>query len=131
MTQDNVEVARRFVEAFNLGLDDLMACYTEDAVHVTSPEWPEAGTYRGQEAVRGFWASLYRAQEQHVEVDELVVLDEHRVLSKTLAHIRGTSSGVTTTTPVYSISTVRGGLISRIEYFMQYEQALEAAGLSE
>jgi hypothetical protein len=49
MSRENVEIARRFVEAFNLGLDEFMAYYAEDAVHVTAPEWPEGGTYRGKE----------------------------------------------------------------------------------
>jgi hypothetical protein len=92
MSRKNVEVAHRFLEAFNLGLDEFVACFTEDVVCVTIPEWPEAGTYRGKVAFRGLWASIYAAQEQHAELDEVTVLDE---------------------------------------YFMHYEEALEAAGLSE
>ena len=131
MSQENVEVAYRFLEAFNLGLDEFVACFTEDAVCVTTPEWPEAGTYRGKVAVRGLWAPIFAAQEQHAELDEVTVLDEHRVLSKYRLRSRGASSGAAMTTPVYSIATIRERLISRVEYFMRYEEALEAAGLTE
>ena len=58
-------------------------------------------------------------------------ISEHRVLSKYRLRSRGASSGAAMTTPVYSIATIRERLISRVEYFMRYEEALEAAGLSE
>ena len=128
--EDMVAFAHRFAAAFNLGLEEFMAFHAEDVVHVTAPEWPERGTYRGREAVRGLWASILVEYEQYeIEVDDVIVLDENRVLSKVRLRARGAASGVETTTPVYTVGTERGGLVSRVEYFVDEAGALEAAGL--
>jgi SnoaL-like protein len=128
-----VELARRFAMAFNDGLDEWIACHAEDVVHVTAPDWPEGGTYRGREAVRGLWESILAEHSEHeIVVDEVTDVDEHRVLSKLRWRARGAASGVVTTTPVYTATTIdQAGLMSRIEYFLDYDQALKAAGLSE
>jgi ketosteroid isomerase-like protein len=126
------QFARDVAEAFNRGLDEYMALHAEDVVHVTAPEWPERGTYRGREDVRRLWASIFSDHSEHeIAVDELVALDEHRMLSKLRWTARGAASGAETTTPIYTVATERDGLISRIEYFLDYDMALEAAGLSE
>jgi len=126
------EFARGMAEAFNRGLDEFMAYHAEDVVHVTAPEWPESGTYRGREDVRRLWASIFSAHsENEIAVDEMVVLDDHRMLFKLHWTARGAASGAETTTPIYTVATERHGLIARVEYFLDYDMALEAAGLSE
>ena len=131
MTEDTEALARRIAEAYNIGLDEFIACHAEDVVHVTSPEWPEAGTYNGREEVRQLWASIFEAGLQKIEIDEIVILDDGRVLSKLRLLAEGATSGATTTTPIYTVATARDQLIAHIQYFMDYDQALEAAGLAD
>jgi hypothetical protein len=131
MSEEILGFGRRMAAAYNAGLDEWMACHAEDVVHVTAPEWPERGTYHGKEAVRALWASIFSASEYKIEIDELIPLDDHRLLSKLHLQAIGPASGVTTTTPIYTVATERAGLIARINYFLSYEDALQAAGLSE
>jgi len=137
MSQENVEperleaFARQFFEAFNRSLDDYIALHAPDVVHVTAPEWPEGGVYRGREAVRDLWASMLAAQEYRAELEDLVVLEDGRVLSTLRVHNKGIASGVATTTVIYTVGTERDGLLARIEYYIDRGRALEAAGLSE
>ena len=109
-----------------------MVYHAEDVVHITAPEWPERGTYQGREDVRRLWASILSDHSEHeITVDEVVVLDKHRILSKLRWTARGAASGVETTTPIYIVGTERDGRIARIEYFLDYDMAFAAAGLSE
>jgi ketosteroid isomerase-like protein len=129
---ENVQLAYRFAEAFNAGLDEFIALHADDVVHVTAPEWPERGTYCGRDEVRRLWESIFVDYGDHqILVDEVIPIDEHRVLSKLRWRAKGTSSGAETTTRIYTVGTERDGLVSRIEYFLDYRMALETAGLSE
>ena len=133
MSQESItDLAHRMAEAWNLGLYEYMALHAEDVVHVTTPEWHERGTYRGRDQVRRFWESISPdLGENEIAVDEVIVLDDHRVLSKLQWRVAGPTSGVETTSQVYIVATERDGLVARIEYFVNYETALEAAGLSK
>jgi ketosteroid isomerase-like protein len=130
MSHETLEAfARQVAQAFSVGLDEYMALHAPDVVHVTAPEWPEGGTYRGTEAVRGLWESMFAAQRYRAEVEDVVVLDDSRVLSTLRVHSRGVASDVATTTVIYTVGTARDGMLSRIEYYVDRGQALRAAGL--
>ena len=133
MSQETLEAfARQIIEAFNHGLDDYMAMHAPDVVVVTAPEWPEGGTYRGLEAARGVWAAIFAEQEMRAgELYDVVVLEDARLLYTVRIHAKGLASGVATTTVFYTVATERGGLISRMELYLNHGQALEAVGLSE
>jgi ketosteroid isomerase-like protein len=132
MSKETLEAfAHRVAEAFSLGLDEFIALHAPDVVHVTAPEWPEGGTYRGTEAVRSLWESMFAAQDYRTEVEDIVVLADSRVLSTLRVHNRGIASDVATTTVIYTLGTERDGLLSRIEYYVDRGQALKAAGLEE
>jgi ketosteroid isomerase-like protein len=93
MSEENVEVVRGAIEAFNRG--DL-----EAALHRMHPdiEWqtldafPDAGTYRGREEVREFWQTwrqTFRGFRLHLE--ECVPVGEHIVLAT--FRVSGAGSG--------------------------------------
>ncbi len=127
---DQAEFARRLAEAFNTDLNAYIAMHAEDVEHVTAPEWPERGTYRGRDEVRRLWESILADYgRQEIEVVEVVEIGEDRALSKMLWHAQGAASGVPTSTPVYSFGTMRDGLLARIEYFLDEDVARAAAGL--
>ena len=132
MSQENVEIVLRATEAWNR--DDweaLMACYDEDAVIVAPKEWPEAGTFSGRRAVRDQFARLKDSwEEERIEQDELLDLGD-RVLALNRWVVKGKGSGVDVQVPGGNLITLRGGRITRIEFFMDQGEAREAAGLSE
>lgn len=131
ISQERLEAfARELFEAFSRSLDDYMALHAPDVVHVTAPEWPEGGVYHGKEAVRELWEGMFAAQEYRAELEDLVVLEDGRVLSTVRVHNKGIASGVATTTVIYTVGTERDGLLARIEYYIDHARALEAAGLS-
>jgi hypothetical protein len=132
MSQERMEAfGRQVIEAFNLGQEEYIGLHAPDAVHVTAREWPEGGTYHGREAVRAVWAPIFAAQEMRAELKDVVVVDDTRVLLTVPVHSRGLASGVTTTTVFYAVATERGGLLSRMEHYLDRTEALEAVGLSE
>jgi ketosteroid isomerase-like protein len=131
MSQESLEAfARQVTEAFNRSLDEYMDLHAPDVVHVTAPEWPEGGIYRGKEAVRDLWEGMLAAQAYSVQLEDVVVLEDGRVLSTLRTHSTGTTSGAAATTVFYTLGTVREGLIARVEYYLDYGSALNAAGLS-
>ena len=130
MTLDVREVLDRFTAAFNVGVDEFVACHTEDVVHVTAPEWPEAGIYRGRENVRLLWAQIFEVHESlSATVEDMTELDEDRWLARTTLEARGIASGLTTRTTVFAVGCRRGDLVERIEYFLDESEARAAAGL--
>ena len=129
MTEDNLETVRSLVEAWGTSLDAHMALYAEDAVHVTAPDWPEQGTYRGRKAIRDLWSYILTEYPgSTVEIDELLSVSGGRVLSAFRWRFHG-PSGIPGEMTAYALWTLEGGLVSRVEYFTQRPQALAAAGL--
>ena len=131
MSEQNVEVARRVVEAFN-GRDwEGMAEWLDHEV-----EWEPAGPaavesplYRGRDEVsRGFasaWETweVFRIEER--EVREL----EDAVLWLGSARMRGGASHVEFEQAFAVHFLFRGGKIVRFRGFLEWQEALEAAGL--
>jgi ketosteroid isomerase-like protein len=129
VTEDRLEIVRSLAEAWGTSLDAHMALYAEDAVHVTAPDWPEQGTYRGREAIRGLWSYiLTEYPSSTVEMDEVLPASGGRVLSCLQWRFHG-PSGVPGNMRAYALWTLDGGLVSRVEYFTGRRQAFEAAGL--
>ncbi len=133
MSQANVERMERLVGAFNEGLDAWMACHAEEVVHTTVPDWPEGGTYQGRESVRRLWVEVLDTYPDYeLTLDKATDAGGGRVLSKLSVWARGAASGADVTSPLYIVAAFDDeGLVSRIEYFLEHRQALEAVGLSE
>jgi ketosteroid isomerase-like protein len=136
MSQENVELLRRFIEAFNRG--DLEAAL---ALADAPPEFefvpsgvliPDlASVQRGPEGLRRvaevFWGEF---DDPHVEVHELIDAGDQVFTSFTFRG-RGKQSGAETSWDTWSVWTVRDGMIVHWEGFTDQDAALEAAGLSE
>ncbi len=132
MSQENAEIVRRAYAAFNVGLDEFMAYYADDVELLTDPTWPEAGLYQGKGVFRRWWEQILAVYDDHtLELDDLIPVNEQRVLSTFRWHVRGGTSGITTTLSGSVLTTHRGALICRAQFFFNHQDALEAAGLSE
>jgi ketosteroid isomerase-like protein len=133
MSEENVEIVRRSVEAHQRG--DLDAAFAEFDAEI---EWveteslgPDAAVYRGTanarlavEAWLGMWAEYESMTEQIIDAgNEVVVLMTERG--------RGKGSGVEVERELAGVHTLRDGKIVRTRLFGSWDQALEAVGLSE
>ena len=134
MSQENVELVRRYVEAFNRA--DVEACvelsHPQTEADVSRATGPYAGVYRGAEAVRGLLESYFEAWEAlRWEPNSFAQPTEGCVVMPFHASGRGKGSEIEVDAHAATIWTVRGGKISRIQLFPTEREALEAAGLSE
>jgi ketosteroid isomerase-like protein len=122
MSQDNVEVVRRFL----LG-------EVEDALAYADPNivWnpAEESAALGHDAVR---ESLHRWKGEWHDYELLPEEFEHmgdRVLATVRVRGRGRGSGVEVDARFYDVYTLRHGKIVRMDQFTDQSEALEAAGL--
>jgi ketosteroid isomerase-like protein len=131
MSQENVEVVRRWLEAISGSSEDFdraLALVHRDIVFV--PPGNQA-PYRGAESLRR-WMEPDAFQEQVVKEFEAVVVTDRTILGRQLVAARGTASGIELDVITWSVWTFdEDGLITRIELYLDHEEdnAREAAGL--
>jgi ketosteroid isomerase-like protein len=132
MSQQNVEVVRRYYAAWNAGgLDAARAFWTADFEWHDAPEMPDAGVYRGAEAVAAHFRDLNEvlgAMEVHVD-RALPAGDEVFVLLD--VHLDAPRGGLPLDGPIFETVRIEEGKISRIRLFLDEQAALVAAGLRE
>jgi ketosteroid isomerase-like protein len=134
MSQENVEIVRKSIEAWNAGgLDSLLAFVPEDVVWYPFPEWPDGAEVRsGHDGVRELmdaWTDSF--DEWTTAALELRDLgDRVLVLGEIAGRIKGTS--VPIRQPLgYVCSDFRSGQMGEAHFFLTWKEALEAVGLSE
>ena len=133
MSQENVEVVRRVNELFSKGDWDRWAEHWDPEVVVTALEgWPEGEGLQGIEAWRRQAERLRDSwEEARVEEDEIRPVGDDQVLARIRYVTRSRDTGMSFDTPMTAVFLLRGGRIVRARYFWEYDDALEAAGLSE
>jgi hypothetical protein len=133
MSEENVETARRWLDAISGGSEDFdraLASVHRDIVFVPPGDQPP---YRGAESLRR-WMEPDAFQEQVVKAFEPVVVTDKKILGRQLVMARGAASGIELDVISWSVWTFdEDGLITRIELYLEHEEdkAREAAGLSE
>ena len=134
MSEENVEIIRRFGQAFNeggFGSEATLSLFDAAAVFEEPPEQPGASVAHGRESVGRMFSEFDEAWEEHrSDFEEIRVIDEERILVLTIEHFRG-RDGIEIDQPCGTLFTLRGGKIARMQSFWERENALEAAGLSE
>ena len=134
MSEENVEIVRRAVEAFNeggMGSEATLSFFDAAAVFEEPPEQPGPRVAHGREAVSRLFTQFDETWEEHrTHPDEVRAIDDERVLLLSLDHFRG-RDGIETDQTSGTIFTLRGGKIVRMQAFWDRVAALEAAGLSE
>ena len=135
MSQENVEIARRWYEVATSKADLLAAMPRTMAFCHPDVEWsaPEDGTtYRGREGVRRRleeWLNSFN--DYRYEIDRIIDCGDDEVLVKASEVGRGATSGAEVRQTNYELLTIRDGLIVRIREYYDEGKALEAAGLRE
>ena len=88
--------------------------------------------YEGKmECARGVDELLEAGRTYSVQVDEVAGLDRDRVLVVVRSAMQGESSGAPGAVSLFTVVTVRDGLIARSEEYLSREEALQAVGLKE
>jgi ketosteroid isomerase-like protein len=133
MSQGNVDIVRRVFELWSEGDLDASAEHWDREVVVTPPDgWPEGGEVRGLDAwvrqaerLRDSW------EEARVEIDEIRPVGRDRVVTRIRYVTRGKDPGMSFDTSMTAVFVLREHKITRANYFWDFAEALEAAGLSE
>jgi ketosteroid isomerase-like protein len=124
MSQENVEIVRRFLRA---GVDEALADADPDIVWNPIEELPT----RGHEAVRSSLAQ-WKAEWQDYELLAEGFLDlGDRVLVTVRLSARGRGSGIEIDARFFDLFTLREGKIVRMDQFAQRSEALDAARLPD
>jgi ketosteroid isomerase-like protein len=133
MSQENVEIIRRFFEHFLATGDVPEEMFAPDFVWDLSTfrGWPEQQRYEGVDGLRAFlrdWAQAW--DDWEAEVEALHDAGE-RVVS--VVHLRGLSkaSGVAVETLLAHVWTLRDGLATCGALYADPAEALKAVGLEE
>jgi ketosteroid isomerase-like protein len=135
MSQENIEVVRRMLEAWRRGegraaLDALAPDVEWDATESTVPGL--AGIYRGHAGVAEFWRQWLDAWET-IDVVRYELLDApDKVILLLDQRMRGRYSAIDTAVFKYAqVFTVRDRKVVHWKVYEDQDKALEAAGLRE
>jgi ketosteroid isomerase-like protein len=132
MSRENVEVTRRFIDAF--GARDLRAllscCDPEIEFHSTFAAIGGAD-YRGHDGMRTWYRDLEEEWgETGSEIEALYDLGEH-TLALTVFRGHGKRSGVEAALPAAVVTRVRDGLVVYAKAYSHREDALGDLGVSQ
>ncbi len=131
MSQENVEVVRRIVEAAQRAdWEEAMSGY-DPAVVLDQSRMPDGGVYHGHDGVREFYGGWVSSWEDfRIESDRLIdagdqVVDINEVSGK------GKGSGATVKMRTANVWTIERGRVVRHVGYPNASEALKAAGLSD
>jgi ketosteroid isomerase-like protein len=138
MSEENVEVSRRFGDALNTFLrgemssEAWLALWDEEAEFVPLRAQLEGESYSGHDGLMRFVGEVAEDfEEVRFEIEEARDAGGQGVVGIGRFRARGRASGVDINVPVGVLQRVRGGKIVYTRLFSEPADALEAAGLSE
>jgi ketosteroid isomerase-like protein len=129
MSQENVEIVRRAVQAFNRHEIELEFFHPE-VEWIENPRFPGAKTYRGRDGVKRSVEDWWDTWALVMRVEEIVDAGD-RVAFWGVTKARGHNSDVTVSGPFGGVWEFRDGMAVRVHVLGGREEALEAVGLSE
>ena len=133
MSRQNVEIAKRAVDAFNRGdMDELFALLNPTVQWTTADDEPDPQTYVGHEGVRQLIASLLDIWEQGftMKAHEFIDLGDVVVVPFTIP-VQARGSGVALNAEETHVFTMHHGKIVRVREYRTRDDALKAVGLKE
>ena len=128
MSQENVEIVRRGIEAWNRGdMDAFRELHDPDAVLRPVSDWPEQGPFVGRTTLMRFAEQLRDTWD--ADTMEAISITEvgDRVVFRYVWH--GAGHGPDANLEMTDLLTLRKGRIWEHELFWDQAEALEAAGL--
>jgi ketosteroid isomerase-like protein len=131
MSQENVEVATRAIDAFNrTDVDAFAALTTQDFEWSPSMVAVESEIFRGRQGIQKYFDSLSSAwQDFHIVLGRF---HDHADLVVMLGGLEGLGkgSGVPVDAALGMVFDFRGGQIRRIRGYLDHAEALQAAALA-
>jgi ketosteroid isomerase-like protein len=135
MSQENVEIVRRIYERWLLGDDAVFDAFDPEFELHPDPaaEWVGVDDFfRGPDGVRSYMAQVYEAFEDYRPEVEKVLDAGDKVITLAIEHGRGRRSGATVEARrTAHVWTMRANKPIRLDLYLDREEALSAAGLSE
>ena len=132
MSQENVEVVRRSLDAFQRGDFDAAMEALDPRIEYDLTHFPDGKVYLGHDGVReAFRIWLGTWEDYRQEVAEVVDLGEDEVVVVLREFGRGKGSGIEVERSTAGVWTLRDGKAVRIRFYAGKADALEAAGLRE
>jgi ketosteroid isomerase-like protein len=130
MSDENVDKARDFIAAYNRRDFDAAVANFDPGIEWVLPERQSSDSCQGPGAIKRFWEGLDETfDELRLLPQEFVDAGDH-VATRLRHYGRGKRSGVAIDEELYhQVATFRDGRMVRIEYFGDWSEALEAAGL--
>jgi ketosteroid isomerase-like protein len=132
MSQENVEVIRQAVEAFDRrDRGTWLETLDEDYEIAPAGDWPEARAIRGGEAGWNFYLDIAQTLSLGSAHVEFLDAGGDKVFAHQWHEGRGWRSGADVEVEYWRVITFREGKILRDQWFTDRADALEAAGLRE
>jgi ketosteroid isomerase-like protein len=134
MSQENVKMVKAFVEAHNAGGESFLDFLAADVeIRPDASRFPDAKPFRGREEYGRYVADIEENWEGggRVEIKEIFPVGDDQVVVRTDWGGKGRASGIDLRASLSSICTIRDRQVTKIEFFFDHAEALEAAGLSE
>ena len=135
MSQENMEIVRRVIDVMDgEGMVAALPVFL-DAAHPRvelreDPAWPGSAAYRGVQKVRRVLLDRMDTLDFDQQTEDLIAVDD-KVVALVRWVGRGKTSGAQGEVSMAIVWTVRDQAITRLEFFLDRAQALEAAGLRE
>jgi len=127
MSQENVDKARAFIDAYNRRDFDAAVESFDPDIDWVLPAHQSSDSGRGPDEVRRFWEGLDETFEELRLDPQEFVDDGDQVATRLRYYGRGKGSGIVVEGELYhQVVTFRDGRMVRIEYFTDWDQALEA-----
>ena len=132
MSEENVELYRRGIEAFNRrDLEAFLALADPDVVGISRVLAIEGGSYRGHDGTREWWKELLDVFPDF-RIEVVWVRDAGNM---TVSELRNSAHGEGSAAPledsVWQVSEWRDGRVIRWQMHESEQDALAAAGLLE
>ncbi len=125
MSEANLDLTRRAFEALaEGGVEGLLPLVDERFEMVTPAQFAaEPDAYRGHEGLRRWFDSFYEVMDEiRFEPGEARPLGEQVAIRVRLV-ARGRTTGLELGQEVVLLSTISGGLLTRLEFFGSFEEA--------
>jgi ketosteroid isomerase-like protein len=132
MSQENLEIVRRSIEAFQRGDYEAAMEAIDTEIEYDLTHFPDGKVYLGHEGIREafrIWLGTWENYRQ--ELDELIDLGGDEVLALVREFGRGKGSGIELERPTAGVWTLHDGKAVRIRFYPGKAEALRAAGLKE
>ena len=131
MSQENVDLARRSIDAFNSRDLDALLALLDDNVEGAPPLASMEGNYHGHAGIRRWWESLFEGLPDFT----IEVVEVRDIGDLTLAVLRnrahGAASGTLIEQRLWLVGEWRKGKVIWWHTFRSEAEALKAVGLKE